>query len=121
MRAAVYLALAILAVQKVDALCLDGISRRSAVMGFTALAPAVLAPHIASAETCLGKCPEDPEKAAARRALQNGSQAKAMPATFAELVAKTIEQKENTLGMSLSEAEKKQVEERVRKAYPGVY
>ena len=53
--------------------------------------------------------------------LQNGSQAKAMPATFAELVAKTIEQKENTLGMSLSEAEKKQVEERVRKAYPGVY
>ena len=39
--------------------------------------------------------------------------------TFEELVAQSIQKKEDTLGMSLSEEEKIALRERVRAAYPG--
>ena len=97
-----------------EALQLRVSSRRSALAGGLA----ALTPQIASA-ACLGKCPEDPAKAEARRAIQQGSGAKPPP-TMAEMIEQSIAQKEATLGMSLSEDEKKQVEAKVRAAYPGI-
>ena len=44
----------------------------------------------------------------------------APPPTMAGLIAKSIQEKEDVLGMSLSEAEKQKVEERVRAAFPGL-
>ena len=68
-----------------------------------------------------GKCkPTEAEleaKAAQRKAAQSGSSMKAF--TFEELVQQSIQKKEDTLGMSLSDEEKNQLRERVRAAYPG--
>ena len=96
------------------------ISRRSLVTGCAGLAPFALARGRATAadQVCFGKCPEDPAKAAERRAIQNGSSNKPPP-TFAQLVEASITQRENTLGMSLSDEEKAQIEAKVRAAYPG--
>ena len=92
------------------------VDRRSAAAGVAAL---VFTPRLTLADTCLGKCPEDPEKKAQRLAIQQGLGSKPPP-SLALLIAETIEQKEKTIGMSLSEDEKKELEAKVRQAYPGV-
>jgi cell envelope opacity-associated protein A len=93
-------------------------SRRAAIAAAVALVPLASQPALA-ATTCLGKCPEDPQKVAERRAIQTGTSS-ATPPTFAALVAQSIQQREDALGMSLSEDDKKKIVEKVRAAYPGV-
>merc|ERR1711879_1116389 len=97
----------VLALSPAAALNIDGniVRRRSVAAGLAALAPVVLTARATAAaqnQVCFGKCPEDPSKAAERRAIQQGSGSKPPP-TFAELVEQSIKQKESTLGMSLSD------------------
>eukprot|EP00966_Prymnesium_polylepis_P078165 1811812-Prymnesium_polylepis.1 len=94
---------------------------RRSIVAAAAIVPAafIIPQALAGDQVCFGKCAEDPARAAERRAIQQGSSTKTPP-TFALLVEQSIAQKEKTLGMSLSEEEKKQVEDKVRLAFPGV-
>ena len=96
------------------------LGRRAAVARFAALG-AVGAAAPALADTCVGKCadPLAAEKAAKRLEMATGRGA-TPPPTIAEMVQKSIDQQENVLGMSLSDAEKAKLEEKVRASYPGI-
>lgn len=95
------------------------IGRRS-ILAASIPVSAIASPALA--ESCLGKCP-DPNaeaKAAERRAIQTGSKSAGKPLTFAEMLEKSVKQREETLGMSLSEDERKELEQKMRLAFPGV-
>ena len=69
-----------------------------------------------------GKCKPTAAELEAKASKRNAAQANTSslkPMTFEELVAQSIQKKEDTLGMSLSEEEKAALRERVRAAYPG--
>ncbi|KAL3909011.1 MAG: hypothetical protein SGPRY_009577 [Prymnesium sp.] len=98
------------------------VDRRSVVVStLAAFAPGLLAVQAASAadQVCFGKCPEDTARKAERLAIQQGTSSM-KPPTLAELITQSVEQREAKLGMSLSDEEKKQVESKVRAAFPGV-
>lgn len=100
----------------------DALGRRSAFkLAALGTLAAVAAPSPALAEFCSGKCkdPDAEAKAARRKELQLGTSS-APPPTIAGLIEKSIQQQEDVLGMSLSDAEKQKIEERVRAAYPGI-
>ena len=101
---------------RIDSSRLTSLSRRSAIAG---IAPIALAGSVSAADTCFGKCPEDATKRAERLAVQLGTSA-AVPPTIEQLIQKSIQQRENTLGMELSDGEKEKIAEKVRAAYPGV-
>lgn len=85
------------------------VSRRDACLG-AACAPFVLGAAL----------PASADQVSSTRAGFKNPQQSDKPLTFAELLQKSIDQKEAVLGMSISPEELKALEEKVRKLYPGV-